>query len=383
MLTIRATKQDLDKAIRTVSMATQSSAAADDLASHYLFRVKDAAVEILAASRKFVARAPLPAEVQGTGTFSVEAKRIGAMLPNTDGVITFEYDKAVVTVRTHPGKLEFHSLDPKTFPFWDDVFSTSTEIGVFDTAPFTKGLSYLKGFTAPPTADTKHPAYTVIAPVDGKLAAINPTVAVAAIVQIPDYPTAGGYRIHVGSVQPLLKFLQQGSKAMVRKHDKVTFYVLEDGSHFGEGLFQVVFPEKYVLNLEVDKEQEGTDTVTWILPKEDLIRGLRFLSSAMDTSALVRFVHQDLDVAVYGKGTTGKELKITVPLISEESESDVPFLSKEGFSLKVENLMQVLDAWEGDRITFNLSFRESGAKGFVSFSEIRDGVRYTTYVACR
>src|SRR5690606_9288929 len=86
-------------------------------------------------------------EDESNNVFTIEAKRLKQWLrsiPNES--ITFSFDSAtkIVTASVKQGSQEFRSLDPKDFPFWDDLKVSLT--ATVEAERFSNALSYARKF---------------------------------------------------------------------------------------------------------------------------------------------------------------------------------------------------------------------------------------------
>jgi len=367
-------KQDLMDAIKLTS--TTISTTGSDISTHYLFRVTGdgTGAEVLSQSNRVFSSCPLVCQVVGhtdgePSAFTVEGKRLQMWLSAVEeSALTLEFDGEVVKATAPVGDQQFGSLDPEMFPLWDDVLKEATSTVSLDTPRLFGALSHLRSFIS--TDDTKTPEFSLTEVREGLFYASDKETATVVGVQGID---GSAVRIHGKNIPALQQFLTLCGDGTIEilEHDRFAIYRRGDGALFGESRFSKAFPM-----LDVGRDRE--DQHYWILSKEGVETGIRFLRSGAP--------HEDVRL-FFRPSEVGVEMGMTrmvggqkfLPVECVESGASDNSDDLDSFAISYKNLEKILSSYTGDTIRFGIN--QKGKGGWVRFDESRAGDDYLSIVA--
>ncbi len=222
---IETAKSDLQHALSTVSVAVGTG---NDITSHYLFRIKDEKVEVLAQNLRVFGGANLIATHDGNegDAFTVESWRLDKWVSGVgDGVLTFEFNGAGdVHAKSGRSKIRLRSLDPSKFPFWDGLMGSATDVGNVDPLVIVRALSLTKNFVS--TDDTAKPELCQIESINGTFWATDRRALCCA--EVPVVPKLN-IRIPGKDIPAVSKFLSD------KEIDEITVNTAERSAEDGGG----------------------------------------------------------------------------------------------------------------------------------------------------
>jgi hypothetical protein len=374
---IRANTRDLAAALKVVSNTYTTSGT--DIASHYVFRVLTTEdgqkIEILSHKQpgRVFSSCPCVSEVEAKDgeeqAFTIEAGRFDSLV-NTikDAVVSLKYEAGVVVVEAPPpwGKVEFKSLDPDKFMFWDSLFQKATLIGEVAADHLTEVFGYAKLFIS--DQETRNPGMCVTEARDGLLLSTNMVTVTSVRTPLVE---GSKMRIHNKDVAPLLKFLAASERAVIKVYedDRNVFFHRADGALFGAARFNSAFPK---LGLP---PENSDDAHWWVLPKERVLSALSFLQTGVnkdDKNLYLRRMGSEVQVAMDCE--TGGRGQMLIPLIDSGSSDNAKALPGEGFSVDRTMVKNVLSQTEADEVRFGLNTTPKG--GFLRLVEERDSGNY-------
>ena len=380
---IEVAKRDLEAALQVVSIAAASSGS--DLTTHFVFRAKDGNVEVLSNNGRLGASAPFIAKVDEDGSFTVESWRLNKWIAAVqDAALEIEKDDKVIRATSPKGSVKFSSLDPASFPFWDDQFDETDE-GVKITAKrFHAALSHSKMFIS--DKDTTTPKLAVTEITNTRLQSTDRgALAVVTLRQSKTETDGDGnetktyepemkdsnLRIHGKDLSQVLSFLSTcGDEAVeIREHDRCLFSMREDGSVLNVGRPRHSFPE---LGLD---DQEG-DPHSWEVRTSDLKSGiLALVASAAREDRKINFSFKDGMVLMCMKSSSGSTNTLHMEALSHSTQDGANDMPEDGFDVAYPYLLSVLSQHKGDTITFGLNPQvdDKGKHrgGWTRFREVR------------
>lgn len=375
-------KSDLDAALGVVKDAMASGGTG--IASHYLFRAQETdgvmGVEVLTTSGRLFASCPLvAAKADVEGAFTLEGKRLRTCLSRVkDTALSFVLDDKSVTVKTPQGKQKFETLDPDSFPYWDETQAEAESVATIPAARLHAALNYSKQFVS--DEETTSPQICVSEIQNGTMFSTDKTA--AALITIPGLEKSN-MRIHGKDASAILGFLAgiKEGDVEVLEHERALFLRrVTDGAIFGNAPFQSKFPSMTMPGNE--------DHHYWLLSKETLLSAIPFLvSGAAWEDSRVRLWRPKPDgpLKMGMKTTTGSETVTDIAIIESGSatakadEAPIPDLPKGGFLLAHASLAKILNAWEGDTVRFGINKRAKG--GYLRLHTESGGVKFLTIMA--
>jgi hypothetical protein len=375
---IRANTRDLEAALKVTTNTFTTSGT--DISSHYIFRVvedDDGAQKLEVLSHKQPGRiyssCPCVSEIEckdGEDTsFTIEAKRFDYLISNVkDTVLTFKINAGVVTVEAPSpwGKLEFQSLDPSTFIYWDEVLSKAKLVGEIAANHLAEVFGFAKMFVS--DQESRNPGMCVTEARKGMLLSTN-MVTVTTIRA--DLLAKSGMRVHNKDIAPLLKYLAASDRSLIKvlEDDRNVFFQRADGALFGAGRFNSAFP-KLALPAE-----GADDHHWWVVPKGRVLDALAFLKAAVkkdDTKLHMDRRGDNMRLAV--DCVTGNQGDILIPLSDSGSGDDAPDIPSGGFTVDRKMMESVLSQTDLEEVRFGLCVTPKG--GFVRILETRESGEY-------
>jgi len=377
-------KQDLDKAIRTVS---NSLSGAPDLSGHFLFRripnVTDK-VEICTYAGRLYSGALCIAQVDGDdASFTIEGKRLKTLLGVVeDCALSFDFDGTVVTVSV-PGMGEqtFESLNPDNFPYWDETLSKAETTSQVPVERILAALTYCRPFIA--GEETKTPSLTVCEVRQGTMYASIPHLGAGVYVTVPLLEKSN-LRIQVKDFGAVLSFLGSVEGDIeIKETDRFLFFLSSDGQLFGWGKYLAEFPKA--------KNPPDTDQHWWKIEVNRALRTLPFLKAGADwENQRVRILRTSetgpLQFQMLSR--TSKMTQVSLPVLESGKLDGATDLPAAGFSLGYGPFLNMLELHREDE-TITLGITQSTVKsgaGYVrvvdnKFGEGAEADRYITIIA--
>lgn len=382
-------KPELEGALKTVTPAINISAG--DLSSHFVIRVFDdgaggAEAEILGSSGRVFASSHLPCndiEVSPEEAlpflFTVSGKRLNLWvkaLPESVKEISLKFDGTKVQASAGKGKnAKIPSLDPTSFPFWDETMQKVTLTAKLKADRLSNVLSYSKEFVS--DQESRNPQLCVAELRRGCLCSTNKT---AASVVFPAGMEESTIRLHGKDFSSILSFLSQvgDQEVEILESERVIIFRREDGSLFGESRFRTALPD-----LTINREEK--DIHWWTVSKAELLSAISLLipSAAWDDYRVGFELDEENDdggvIRLSMAAVSGGEIVTEIPCIDMELNDDV-MLPK--FNLHYPSLQKVLSYSEQDDVRFGINPQKKKAgAGWVAFREDRGGDHYLTIMA--
>lgn len=372
---LQVAKRDLENALQVVtnSMTTNGT----DISSHLVFRAdKDDNVEVFTFSGRLFGSAPVKCVVDSSAdrSFTVEGARLIQWVRSvSDAALDMDFDPEtkVVTATAPKGSMEFQSLDPASFPFWDEMWPDVTEKGTVKAAKLAAGVSYARGFVF--DKETKRPELCLIECRDGLLFATDQKAITLVEVGGLEESTL---RLHRNDVGAVLKFLGTcgDGDVVLMEHARSLLFKRADGAVFGESRVLTQYPP-----LNIDREDDNP--IWWKVAKAEILEAIPFLSSGAakeDNRLFFTRPTDDGPVNLSMKAMTGNHMGIDIK-VGESGSDGKTVLNPAGFMLDHNDLQRVLGQWSADVVLFGIHIK--GNLGFVRFREERDDVDYTSVLA--
>jgi len=351
-------KTDLESAINVVL------AAKGDDTSHFLFRVVNNSVQLIATNSRIYALCPVvsnPPEIsEGEDPrFTVEAWRLKAWLSAVpDGLIIFDHQKGVTKASCARGSQTFASLDPSKVPSWDGLINNATTTGKVKATTFRKVLDYGKKFTD--TKDTTRPELCVIDSKDGQFTSSDTRS--MCFIKAPGMEKCK-IRVHGQDTANITAFLKACGDGEVEIFEQERAFVIRrnDGAFLAE------------TRATVDPPTFGFDPnmvqFRWFFPVEEVSSGLAFLEAGApkeQTTVRLRRVDQH-SVEFSMPSTASGETKLVIPMTLETKEIDTASLPENGFRLQIDHLKRVLSLNSDNQLTVGVVELSNGI-GYCQFS---------------
>jgi hypothetical protein len=356
---IEVAKRDLEAALQVVSISASSTGS--DLTTHFVFRAKEDTVEVLSNNGRLGASAPFIANIEGEGSFTVESWRLNKWISAVeDAALTLEVDKGSVVATSPKGDVTFQSLDPSSFPYWDDNFAASEEGVKISAKRFHAALSHVKMFisdkdtTTPKLAVTEVLDNTLQSTDTGALALVTLRHGTAATEDTPESyePEMKGsnLRIHGKDIGAVLSFLGTcGDEGVqLHEHDRALFLEREDGAVFNIGRPRHTFPE-------LDLDQSPDSPHWWQVATSDLKSAIGALAAgAPREERRMRFNFVDSKVTMEMNASTGSKNLLSLDTMESGSIEGATPMPEEGFEIAYPYLLSLLSQYKNDTITFGL-----------------------------
>ena len=208
-----------------------------------------------------LAEGQAPAEVAWT----VEAGRLGGLLRRVkDSTVTLSFDssRSVSAVSVGSSDVEFVSLDPSAFPFWEHVFPEASLTARLSAKRLASALRFSNRFTS--NGETEKPELCVSEVHEGLL--YSGDMKVVATVRVAGLESAT-FRVFCQHVRPLAKFLGScgDDEVELLENEQALFVRRADGAVFGEAKYQFKFPVPARVDVASDRE--------WVVPVESVNSG--------------------------------------------------------------------------------------------------------------
>ena len=387
---IKVAKSDLVYALRTVTPSV--SFTGGDLSSHYLFRIKSDTndeVEILTYSGAVFAIAPLicvvDREEDDSESFTLEAKRLDLWLSAvSDTALTLHNEGAVTTATSPRGNQVFSSLDPDSFPHWDNTYAEADKTATLCAENLKEAFAHVKPFVCTNDTDKQDHIICLTQVRDGCFWATDKAKAtVVRVLGLEGCALASGF----DRISKVIKFLEtcEDHDVEVFEHPRAVIYRRDDGAIFGESRPQAVFP-----TLQVG--QDIPNQHRWTLNKEEILSALLFLRSGADAEdKVVHFRLGEDDIIEIGMALVAANTSDLVPPMKylslkcfgmqrEEDAADLILAREEnGFSILYPHLERVLELHPDNEIVVGIN--QKGKGGWLRFdSEHANGDTYWSII---
>lgn len=370
---IKIAKNDLEAALKVVSSTVGSNGA--EISGHYLFRYKAGVLTLLSFNNRTFSSCPVvcASDSQGDLMFTSEAWRVQELLNAVPvgTVLIFEPGASEVVVSGARGKLEFSSLNPSSFPFWDDLLAEAKETARLPANRLKRAFDHAAMFIS---NDEARAPFLCVAEFRKGLLYSTDQIAVSAI-KVPGMENSA-IRVHEKNIAALRAFLDSAKETeiSVLEHDRSLFIVRADGATFGESRFGSRFPD-FDINWDLE------DDYKWSFSKEDFTGNVKFLRCAAvknDTKLTLKIAgEKTLDMAM--KAQSGKPNHVSLESVKMTVKDGALDLPETGVDVSHKHLGLTMGACWGENVTLCVSKREKG--GWVRLRDEREGNVYLTTVA--
>jgi DNA polymerase III sliding clamp (beta) subunit (PCNA family) len=372
---IEVAKEDLGTALQ-VTNTSINSGQGSDISNHFLFRtVGENEVEVLSYNGRIFSSCPLICQAEGEGSFTVEGKRLSKwmqVIPD-NVVVTLEFEDGVVLASTEKGPVQFQSLDPSSFPFWDETLKEVKEVISMDAQRLKKILTNAKAFVS--DQESRSPQLCVVEARDGVLYSADRMCVSAIWVEGLG---ESKLRIHGKDIAPITSFLSSvkedvgGGKVDVLEHERVLILRRADGAMIGESRFSADFPDLGI-------KREGDDVYWFEVSKEELDFSIQYMVPCMVKDDFrLRFTAVEGNLRMFVKTTSGEEISQVITCHEKSDNFD-----KMGeFNLSYPTVLKVLGAYEAETVRFGVNPKANKpGSGWIRFREERDGDDYLNILA--
>ena len=372
---IQVAKRDLDDALGVVSNSYNQSGT--DITSHFVFRVDDdGTLKVYTFAGRLFSEAPVKCVVDDCETvkaFTVEGARLLAWVKAAkDAALELVYDseESIVTATSPRGSMEFKSLDPASFPFWDAMWADVEEKGKVQADKLNAAIGYSRSFLY--DKETKMPQLCLIECRDGMLWSSDQKS--ISLVEIEGLGNSN-LRIHRNDASGVQRFLSTcgENEVTLMEHERSLLFKRGDGAVFGESRFNAQYP-----NLNVDRDVEPV--VSWSVPVQDIKEGVPYLRSGASKEDMRLFFRREGDgpLKMGTVASTGNRMDIEIPVIQDSKQDGAPEVVE--FILNYADLLKVLQQWESDEVEFSIHMK-GASKGYVRFREVRDDIDFLTILS--
>lgn len=366
--TMKVALTDLQNALAQVRPCVANSAG--DITSHYVLRPHESdGVAVYGWTGKTFAFAPINGTTyDGVDAFTIEAKRLDQWLSTlTDNaVIDFAYDEGVVSATAPRGKIVFQSLDPASFPWWDQLWNSAKETGKVRADRLRAAINHARPFIS--DDETKQPKLCVVECIEGTLRCTDLTAMCQTAV--PGLENVN-VRLHGKDLGALNSFLalQSDGEVTIYETDRAQFFASLDGKGavFGESRPLAQFPK-----VQVDESY----TELWELDRDELLTAIKFLASgaSWDDNTL-NITRENGEVTLSMTSCSGEVLTQTVKSGIEHECEDATF----GFNLSRLHLQRLLGLCNDDTIWVRSTRKEKG--GWITIiEEPEEGFKFSTAI---
>jgi DNA polymerase III sliding clamp (beta) subunit (PCNA family) len=371
---IQVAKSDLEFSLQVASIGVGSGGS--DLSTHYLFRIKDDKVEILAYNQRINASMPLKCKHEGDDgdAFTIEAWRLDRWLGALgDVAVEMADDSGEVTLASPRSTIRAKSLDPSKFPFWDKTLKEAKSVTTVEGDRLASALGYAKHFIS--DKDTHRPEIAQTESIKGSLYSTDKKA--VTLITLEGFEDSG-LRIHGKDIPSVLKFLslKETDDVEILEHERAAFLKRRDGAIFGATRPITDFP-----NLSFPKVP---DDAWWEITADDLKTGVKLLSASADkenTRVRFSFDEKNSKVVMSVKSAAGGEDKYPIPCTAQENCDTLP---ETGFEVDYPYLEKIVDHFSSDSLKFGINQGKKGKKGgYVRFTHGDDKDTYLTVVVWR
>ena len=381
---ITVAKQDLVAALDVVAPCMASSGA--DLSTHFLFRrcpTDPNKMEVLTYDKRTSASCPMIAQIEGDGEFTIPGSSFKAWLgfvPDVALEITFENNVVNVALpakykRASPG---FRSLDPKNFPFWDEIVKETKLTAKMPPARLSSAIHHSLSYTS--EDDTKSVENNVCEVKNGVFYSTDRISACALTVKGME---GSATRIARPDGKCICDFLKTFKTPVeIWESDRSTYFKRDDGAVVGE--------TRAKKGPQLFQKPDAVDNHLWKLSNSEIKQAIGFVREPADPNdTRLRVSRPDpnggIVFAMYD--LTGKLITAEVECLESVSAPDAPAIPTDGFVLAYPALLKTLDLYDGE--TIKLGVNVLGKKGgFIRVIDTRfaddkgqDGDEYLTLIA--
>ena len=356
---IEVAKRDLEAALQVVSISASSTGS--DLTTHFVFRTKDDLVEVLSNNGRLGASAPFIAKAEGEGAFTVESWRLNKWISAVeDAALTLEAKDGAVTATSPKGDVVFQSLDPSSFPYWDDSFDSAEEGVKLSAKRLGAALSHAKLFIS--DKDTTSPKLAVTEILENNLQSTDKGALALVTLRKKTGDDSDGnaeyepemvgsnLRIHGKDLAQVLSFLGTcGDEAVqLREGDRALFMEREDGAVFNVGRPRHAFPE-------LDMDDSPDDPHWWQVKTSDLKSAIGALAAAAAREdRRMSFNFTENMVSMKMTATSGAKNILHLEPLDHGSLEEATPMPEDGFEISYPYLLSLLSQYKDDTITFGL-----------------------------
>jgi hypothetical protein len=372
---IHMTKSALESAVQVATIAVAGGSDDAALTSHYVFRITETSVEVLASNgkRTLASAVVAGATVDGVpATFTVSGWRFRNWLQVVpDGDLTLNVEGATIKASFGRNSTKFSSLDPAAFPFWDGNLAKAVLVAKTPATRLFQALSYAKRSASDDESRTPQMVAAVMRA--GQLWATDK--AILSVVKLPGLEKSE-FRIHRNDIPSALAFL--GSKNFgdveILEHERCLFLRRSDGAVVGISRWPHEFPPNVKLP-PVDVGMASFDVKI-----EDLQFALKLLNVSAkkdDTTITFTFKGDDrLFLSVAGFAGDSEE----VPLdLAAFTNTDALVQSKHSsFTIGREYLEGAIATHGVETLSTHLTWNDKG--GVCFFRADKGGDNFTTLV---
>lgn len=375
---IQVAKSDLAAALEIVAIGVDQSSK-DDLAAistHYLFRVRNKSLQIMAFNQRVSATTTLKCEFEGEedNAMTIASWRLHKWLGGVaDALLTFVSQDSGVQAASPRSTIRMKSLDPSKFPFWDKTLSEAKETSTMDAERLASALGYTAKFIS--DKDTTRPEISQTEALAGSLWATDKK---AVTLVVAEELEKSNIRIQGKDIPAVIKFLslKDTEEVVVFEHDRGMFLRRGDGAMFGAARPMAQFP-----TLHVDKD-EG-DQAMWEVDVEEMLAGITCLSAAADrdnTRVRFTFDSDENNVVMAMRSVGGEEDNpwdyYPLDAVNSENTSKVP---ADGFEVDYSYIQAIVGHFGGKTLRFGIS--QKGKGGYIRFRhEVGDDLFLTVVV---
>ena len=368
---IKVSKQDLQAAMQVPDICVAGSGS--DLSAHFLFRIHDGAVQMLAYNQRVFGSAPVKCQFDGDegAAFTVEGWRLRKWLAGVaDAVLTFtKEDGGEVKASAPKSTIRMRSLDPSKFPFWDKSLGEAKAITTINATRLASALNYGGKFIS--DKDSTKPEIGQVESLKGCIWATDKkAVTLISVKGLED----SNLRIHSKDISPVTKFLSYADDVEVLEHDRSLFLRRADGAVLGTSRPLAAFPK-----LGVDKD--AVDDAEWEVKTADLTAAIKCLSASADkdnTSVVFRYRKADNMVVLSVTSAAGGSDEYPIECTYERESAKIP---EDGFELHYPYLETLIEHFKGDTLKFGVTKKDKG--GFIRFLHAQEGDSFLTVVVWR
>lgn len=265
-----------------LSLSQNTLGSTQDITSHFIF-VKDgtgASVMSCSLPRTFTKVPLIGATVVGTGSFTMEGKRVVQAINAVSGVLEIESsdEDGSVSIKTENGSLALSSLNTESFPPWVEKFNSSSKVSEISASILHDVISSLKAYVS--TEDNRRPELAMLYVDGGKAYACD---GFGMSVAQHDDLQGISLKIHTKDLAPLQKFLKssEGHVIEILNGEHSHFFKAEDGAVFGVMGLTHTFPSVVFSYAEAFS---WTPNNVWGVTKESLTTAIKFLRAGADSS---------------------------------------------------------------------------------------------------
>jgi DNA polymerase III sliding clamp (beta) subunit (PCNA family) len=373
---IEVAKSDLEQSLAVVG--TTVSGSGSDLSAHFLFRIHEGGVQVLAFHQRTFSLAPVKCRVEGDdgNAFTVEAWRLTKWLSGIGDVAVLLTTDGGGEVKVSGGRstIRLRSLDPSKFPYWDKTLVAAKETGTVPATRLGAAIGYARRFVS--QEDTTRPEISQIEAMDGCLwSSDRRTVSLVKVDGLEDM----GLRVAGKDIPAVLKFLTTKPTSeggiTVLESDSAVYFRRSDGAHVGTARPNAAFPKL--------KGVESDPSEIWVeFSVADLRAAINVLSASAskDNDAILLSVRNKQLIFAMTSEAGGAD-EYPVDLTASNAVDQFP---AEGATVGFGHLLGFCDHFALDNLRLEVHFKGKG--GFFAFRQgtsTDDANSYYTVVVWR